>query len=460
VSFARESEPAEAGATTLSDEPAAQPARPEPSLLRTAGGYSVSVFQGLLAGVVLQLWTTAFLGWLGPDALYVRSIYAPVGFLTLAVTEGLVVASQITAGIAARGGRRAQALRPVPTFILAGSGLLVVLTAVFAAGSHGFLSVLHVTPGKRGEVIVFVVAMSLSTAVGFIPYLGGAVLRGIGRPGLASALGVALTLLSMAGMVACNALTDLGALSVPVGGLPATVVVGLATAVLLRRYGITVPSWRPRRDALGEIWLFAAPVAATFLLLAAVSFGYLWVLRNAAPADIAGFSLGQLATSFFLVVAFAVGSGAAIATNLRPGEDRRPVNRAGMSVTLRLVLPPYLVVSAAAYLFREPLARLLTSDRSAAAVAADYFAWVGPTFVVFGGTLALLTYLEQTGRARAAFVLNAVYFAVVMAVAVALPQPVDSTTLARLLAVSNVVGFFTLWFSVRYLVHRGRRDGR
>jgi Na+-driven multidrug efflux pump len=163
-----------------------------------------------------------------------------------------------------------------------------------------------------------------------------------------------------------------------------------------------------------------------------------------------------MATSFFMVVALAVGSGAAIAANLRPGERRRGVNQAGMLATLWVALPAYLVISAGAYLLRRPLSELLTSDRGIATVAADYFAWIGPTFALFGGTLALLTFLEQIGRARAAFALNAIYFAVVLAIAVALPQPVDSATLAKLLAASNLIGFVTLWFSTRYLIRRAR----
>jgi hypothetical protein len=64
--------------------------------------------------------------------------------------------------------------------------------------------------------------------------------------------------------------------------------------------------------------------------------------------------------------------------------------------------------------------------------------------------------LEQVGRAWAAFVLNTIYFAVLLAIAFALPQPVSSTTLIRVLAASNIIGFATCWFSARYLVRPSR----
>lgn len=44
-----------------------------------------------------------------------------------------------------------------------------------------------------------------------------------------------------------------------------------------------------RRDALGELWAFGPPVAATFLLLSSVNFGYLRVLRDAGTANIADY---------------------------------------------------------------------------------------------------------------------------------------------------------------------------
>jgi Na+-driven multidrug efflux pump len=157
-----------------------------------------------------------------------------------------------------------------------------------------------------------------------------------------------------------------------------------------------------------------------------------------------------------MVVAIAVGSGAAIVANLQPGEVRRPIEAAGLSAAVRISLPAYAAIGILAFALRDPLSRLLTSDPDVARTTADYFLWMGPTFVVFGGTLAVLTYLEQVGRARTALLLNAIYFSVLLVIAFLLPQPVDSNTLTKLLAISNVIGFLTCWLSARYLITRTR----
>ncbi|KDN80895.1 MATE family efflux transporter [Kitasatospora cheerisanensis] len=418
--------------------------------MRLAG----SILVGLAAGLVLQGWTVAFLGRLGGEALYIRSVYTPIGYLTLAVTEGLVVAAQVAAGLASRSGRHGDALRPVPTFFAIGGGLLLLQTVVLVVASGPVLTALGVAPGERQSVVVFVAATSMSSAVGLAPYLGAGILRGLGHAGAAAWLGLTFTALSVGGTVVLHGAAGLGALAVPVGSLPATVIVGVLTAAVLRRKGLRWPALRGDRQAVGAAWQLGAPVAATFLLLSTATFGYLRVLRAAGPTEVAGFSLGQMATSLLMVIAMAIGSGTAIAVTLRPDENRRGVNLAGLTAVVRLSLPPYLVVGAIVFLFRDSIAEALTSERAAAAVAAEYFAWTGPTLALFGGTLALLTYLEQIGRAGVAFALNAVYFALMLAAAFLILGQVTSGDLARLTAVGNVLGFVSLWFSVRFLIRR------
>lgn len=425
----------------------------EPSLAGRATRFSVSILIGLLAGLVLQVWTLAFLGHLGGQALYIRAIYTPVSFLVLAVTEGISVASQVSAGIATRNGRP-DVLRPLPAYATVSGGLLLLIAAVFAAARNAILRLLAVGAADRHSTLVFVTTMCLASVPALLPTIAGAMLRGMGRTGASSSLAAGSVALTIAAMALLRATTGLGVLAVPAGTVIAAVPSCAAAAALLRGHLRPVPGLKLRKADLLDLRTFGLPVAGTFLLLSVVNSGYLRVLRNAGATGISGFNLGQNANSLIMMVGVAIGSGVAIAVNLRQGEDRSLVVKAGLSATVAMTIPAYAVVGGLTYRFRNPLAGLLTSDKAVAAVGATYFMWMGPAFVVLGGTLALLTYLEQVGRASTAFTLNAIYFAVVLAIAFALPQPVSSTELIRLIAISNVIGFVTCWLSARYLIDR------
>jgi Na+-driven multidrug efflux pump len=427
---------------------------PQGPLRATMVHFSSAIALTMLAGLLLQLWVVAFLGWQGPRALYVRSIYTPIGFVVLAVTEGTAVATQVLAGIAVRSGQKERALRLAPTILTASAAALLLTTVAFAAGSGPLLDALTVPEGDRGLVVSFTVGMCLVSAAGLVPLVASAALRGVGAVRTASMLGVGGALLSAGLMVGLDAVTGMGLAAVPLGSLLSTVLVGALAVRALPRAGVRMPTWRLSREGLRQMWSIGLPVAGTFLLLSFVSTGYLRVLRHAGTTEIVAFATAQTATLFVSLGAMAIGSGAAITVTLRFAENRSQLNLAGLVTMLKLVLPLYLVIAASVFVIRRPLSDVLTSDAPIAGAMADYFLWVAPTLLLYGGTLAILTYLEQIGRASWAFVLNLTYFAVILAVAFALPQPVRNVTMARLIAAGNLVGFFTLLPSVWYLVRR------
>jgi Na+-driven multidrug efflux pump len=263
--------------------------------------------------------------------------------------------------------------------------------------------------------------------------------------------------LSAAGILAVNSLTGLGIYSVPLGGLASSALAGAGALAALRRAGVRRPRLAVRREGLSALWRIGAPVGATQLLLSTVGLGYLRVLRGATPAEVSGFSLGQTATFTFTMLAVACGSGAAIAVGMRPAADRSALHLAGVATLLRVVVPACAAAAAAAFAVRRPLARALAGDGAVADAATTYLTWVSPTLVLFGGSPAILTFLEQVGRARTAFLLNAAYFAAMLAAAFALPGPVHTATLAKLVAAGNTVGFFTLTATTFRLLRRARR---
>ena len=250
--------------------PGKDPNGPENSQLRTTIRFAWAVLLSLSFGLALQYWIVHFLGTIGPKALYVQSIYIPIGFLVIAVTEGLSVVTQVTAGIATRTRDRAHAARLVPTFVLTAGCLLLVVGLGFRVLATPILDLLAVPRADRTTVVAFTLSTIAASAGGLVPVAAGAAVRGIGSVRIASVLGVLGSVVSAVCIWAVNTVFHLGIYSVPVGGLIATLLGGSGTIAALWRAGVRTPRMSAEREGLRAMWTIAAPVAATNLLLSTV----------------------------------------------------------------------------------------------------------------------------------------------------------------------------------------------
>lgn len=423
---------------------------PDRPLIGLARRMAVSLTAMTTAGTVLQLAVTAFLGHLGGDELYLRSVYAPFGFVTMAVSEGVAVAMQVSASTLHRRGETARVGGVLVLMAVLSVGGFGALALAVLAGSGPLEALLAVPEGSRAEVRAFLVAVIAANGLTMLPVLAGAALRGLGRAGAAAQLATAATVLTIGAILATQLLWGLGAMSVPIGLVAGSVPLALACLPVVRRGG-TAFGWPadpgPALRLLREV---ALPVAGSFLVLSAASLGYLWLLRHGSVAEVTGFGLGQTVQTFLIVPAIAVGSAVAITVTLHGEQARTDAFR----MLLRLALPVYACIAAVVFLLRGPLVDLLTTDTAVREVAADYLGTVGPSLLALGITLALLTYLEQAGRAVAALVLNVTFFAAVLALGAALPDPLHAHSLAVLLALANVAGCGCVLLSSRSLMRK------
>jgi Na+-driven multidrug efflux pump len=430
-------------------------AAPEPGLTRHALRMTGGLVAMTTAGTLLQVVVIAFLGHLGGDALYVRSVYLPFGFLALALTEGLVIGVQVSTARARRAGRPEEAGGVLTVAAGAGVAGLLVLAGLTAACAGPLGDLLAVPPAERTGVWTFVVATLAAGAVALLPTLVSAALRGCGRTRTAGRLAIAESALIFGAVVAVQALWSLGPLSVPAGFVAGSLPALAAAVVLAERAGIRPAVPARLAAAVRPLWTVAVPVAGSFLVLAVSSSGYLHLIGAAGPAAVAGLGLGQSVQTFLIVPATAIGSAAALALALHGGPGDDPLR-----LLLRLAVPAYLALGAAVFVVREPLVALFARDERVRAVAVDYLGVVGPSLALLGVTLAVLTYLEQSGHAPAALLLNVTFFAAVLAIGALLGGggTLAPHTLIVLIAVANVPGCCCVLAAARTLLRRP--DGR
>ncbi|WP_232666637.1 hypothetical protein [Pseudonocardia sp. TRM90224] len=416
----------------------------------TAGGLVL----GSAAHVAQQAAVLGFLGHLGGPALYLRSLYTPFGMLSLAIGEGLVVAVQVTASsAAARGGSRdgrGTIGGPVVAMTVLGAGGFVLVASGMWAFGQPLAAALGVPQPQRADAVVFLVAMVAAQCALLLPALAGGVLRGLGRTHVSGVLAVGETLLVVATVYGVHAVSGLTELSVPVG----TAAVGLCCGVLawgvVGRAGV-----RPARPALSEpTWQVlrqvALPIGASYLVLSGTALGYLWLLREAGPVDVAAFGVVQTLQALVLLPAIAIGSATAITTTLAGDVPRT----AALGLALRVALPTYLVVAGALLGARDLVVGALVDAPDVHAAAVGYLAVLGPPYLLLGTTLAVLTYLEQSGDATAALLVNAGFFGALLLVGAAQPAPLHAGALTAIVAWAQLPGFVLVLGCATWLVGR------
>jgi Na+-driven multidrug efflux pump len=448
--------------------PAVTPGAPavlpgQPGITARTARFSVNLTGAVAAGLALQVWIVALLGAEGPHALYVRSIYTPIGFLVLAVAEGLSVVVQVNVGHATRAGRPAAALGVLRVCIPVGVGFFVLLAGVMTLAGDQITAAVGVAPGERSGVTGFIALMCLANALAVVPVLCSAMLRGTGRSGVSALLTTANALGSGLLMYALVTLVHAGPDSVPFGYLAMTAVTSLAAIILVGR----TPGrgrWRdvplPMRQVARDLSSTALPVAGSFLLLSLSSAGYLSLLHHRPAAEVTGFSLGLVLQTYLIVPATAIGTGAAIAATLARDGDWTARRRRGMRALLAVAAPAYLVIAIVMSVAHSWLVDVFTGDPVVREAAAHYLGTVAPTFALLGITVAVLTFLEQVGFARSAFLLNVTFFAAVLAVAALLGHPPRASLIAGVIAVANLCGFTGVLVSAARLLRRPAPGGK
>ncbi|TDV54815.1 MATE family efflux transporter [Actinophytocola oryzae] len=394
--------------TAVSEHPAPPPVVHSGSFRRIAGLAAPLV----LSNVVLlgaQVAVTGVIGRMGDAALYIRSVYAPVALLLLAVTTGLSVTVQVVvARCVGRGDERSvganlgSAARIGVLLALLVGGVIVGLSGVLAA-------LVEVPPEHAGTFRAFLAAMAAANVLGILGELTAAVLRGTGL-GLPSALltGCYVTLNLSIVIVFSGA----GLMIVPVASALAGAVELTAGILLLGARGIRPTGRRP--DVLRLLGPVGVPVGASFFLLFAVNLLLLRIVAPAGETAVAGFSIAYTVQTFVIVPAVGFGSATAVLMNQRlaAGQEAMTVLRRGTLV----VAGCYACVTLAVVGFGRPLMGLLSPNRDIVEHATRFITVVGPTFGATALMIALVTVLEQIGHGPAAVALNVSYFAVMIAV--------------------------------------------
>lgn len=421
---------------------------------RAISGLAVPLFVAEFLNFAVQLGIIAVLGRMGGDAVYVRSLYQPVGLLVLAVSVGFAVCNQVAAAISRGAGRprdvMANGASLARVWLVLGTALYLFL-AVAAPSLTGLLDVDAELRGTFASFLRWTCAAGL-LAVGAELCASG--LRGYGYVRQATLL-VVCTAGVRIGLVAGLGLgAGVGIWAVPVAEAAAGLT-GLAMGLaLLSRTELWHPraarTWR--RGVLADLRRTGVPIAMSFLVIAAYNLAVIGVLGSYGENAVAGFTVASTLQSVVLLPGMVLGTATAITINRQRGAGEWGRIRESMRGGIEVTVVTYVVIAVLVWSLHEPLARLIGGDAGVAAATGSYLGAVALTYAVQGPVLTSLTVMEETGGGFRAIVLNTIYFGLIVAVSGAAAHAVGSADgFYAAVAYCNLIGVTVPFVAVRHI---------
>ncbi|MEV8639257.1 MATE family efflux transporter [Streptosporangium sp. NPDC051023] len=370
---------------------------------------------GDVTSVVLPIAMVAMLGRaVGDHALLVRSLYLPMELIYVAIQLAFSVSGQVSAaiGFGARRKDEVAAQTAGLAVLWAALGAAMALALWFMA-PH-LATVLGVGLGEHDDFVALVRWSAICHPLLAVPVLSSAALRGAGRPKASTALTAIGSVLELGTVAFLGVGGGLGANAIPVAFAVGGVGSGTLGVFLMRRAGLWPTGGfelGPQvRRALGRLTSVGVPVCLSYVVLSISNFVLLSLLGPLGPTVQAGYANALTLQTFITAPGVVLGSATAILMNQQRGAGRESESGRTFQAGLKICAVVYIPLAAAAWLGRDWLGWLSTTDPAIHAETARFLAIVGPTYVILGLTLLALTAIEQIGMGVLATVLNLVYF--------------------------------------------------
>ncbi len=434
----------------------AVPGAPEPRTRQQIIGLAVPMAIAQSLAILMPIVIVGILGWMGDQALQVRSLYMPLAFLFFAVQTAFDVTNQTMTAL--RTGRGDRDVGPATlsvglVWLVAG----LVLAAALSLAGPALADLMGAPASIREPFVVFLRWMSLANLTLAWPVLCASALRGAGRAGPAATIMLVGTGVEVAGLAVLGLGTGMGTGALPLATALNGIVAGAYGTVVLVRADL-LKSWGWRPEALGHLLRTGLPVSLSSAVMFGMNFAFVVMLDPFGPNVIAGFASASTIQNLVFMPGMVLGSAAAIVMNQRRGasDGRRLVPVLGSA--LRVTLTVYAVLTPALWLLRGPIGHLTSGNARIAAETARYFEIVGPSYLVLGVVLTALMALEQIGGGFVAVAANLVYvIGSVTAAAVAARGAHGPSGLYAAMSGMNAAGLLAVVAAVVFVRRQDRR---
>ncbi|WZY00049.1 MATE family efflux transporter [Bacillus sp. FSL W7-1360] len=416
---------------------------------------SLPMLLGTMVSMAVMVANVFFMGNVSAEAIYIRSLYTPLAFLTIAIAEGFAISSQVMIA-RFKGAQNDVAIRKCVThfvtLVLVAMLILVITIYISAPLIANFFGL---QADVKAMFMSFLRVMFLTNILVTFTVVLFAMLRGYGHVKQAVILSVGYALLNVSLVFLFSVYWHQALLSIVYANTISSLCAGVAAYFLLFKQKIVQLRFahlREMKSTLAMVGRVGIPVSLSYLVLFISTFLFAKIVAPFGEAAVTGFKVAWNIQVFIIVPALAIGSaiGLIMNHNIGSGKPFLPRVFATFKTGVWLTCIFYLVFSIVMLFFNETLARwMLTEYAEAIPYAVDYLKIVAPTYMLMGAILMTTSVLEQINRGFMALWMNAAYFATIIVVSWVLTVQLGSlsyfywtTSFANIAGVSGVIFVF------------------
>lgn len=371
--------------------------------------------------MIVQIANIAFMGNTGSEAIYLRSLYTPFAFLSIAIIEGFQISNQVNIA-RLKGAGDIEGIKHglinigmISLAISLGFSLLVYILSPFISSFYNVPVHLSLDFNR------FLLAMFLTNALVLISMIFISSLRGYGHVYLATVLSLLYAMLNITFVYVFSFDLNQGIFSIVFANLIVSLLFIGITSIILAKKGILSfrrKYFRLLKSTFITLRNVGLPIALSYIIIFVSVFFFNKIVEPFGIAAVSGFGVAYNIQTFLIIPAIAIGSaiGIIMNSNIGSGEKYFPrvfeAYKKGIIITIAF----YLGLSFITFVFKEGLVSMMLDEQEFINNAITYLQIVAPSYLFMGVVLMTITTLEQINKGLFAVVLNILYFFLIIAV--------------------------------------------
>ncbi|QKS69862.1 hypothetical protein FLK61_24045 [Paenalkalicoccus suaedae] len=400
-----------------------------PLLLKT----SIPLLLASTVTMIVQLASIAFMGNISATDIYIRALYTPFAFLTIALTEGFQISNQLLIARLKGSGKQEELKRTIVNMAAFSIGISFIVAVLIYLTAPVIAAYYQVPADISGAFVSFLSAMFFVNILVIVTMVVTSSLRGAGYVNLSVLLNIlyAGSNISLVYLFAFHA--ELGIFSIVYANLISSIVFTAIAIVKLHRYKLI--EWKRQyavfyQPALIFLRNIGLPISLSYIIIFISNFLFNRIVTPFGMEAVSGFGVAYSIQTFVIIPAIAIGSSLGIIMNSNIGAGIAYYSRVldAYKVAVLFTMAVYAVIGVSLLFSYEAVVGVMLEDTVSIGFASDFIRILAPSYFIMGLVLMALTTLEQINKGVIALVLNAAYFAVIAAVGWYLTQQFNDLT--------------------------------